>query len=182
MATNGFMPEGLHPAFDARVVPALSNIVTTRPLTDAELAAQRWKTENPICNTRDMLFYYRLLPDKRLLFGARGDTTGRPQDTAKMRAWLIRGLVCVTLKLTPAIGRLEDDPTVCYGFGYHANGVNPAPWAGRELARLIAGSNTGKPDLPAIVSGLPRRIPFAALRLWGLRAAYLYYRMQDDRG
>jgi len=200
MATNGFMPEGLHPAFDARVLPALSNIVTTRPLTDEELAAQRWKTENPICNTRELLFYYRMLPDKRLLFGARGDTTGTPQDGAKMQAWMTRrlgevfpawkevpishfwrGLVCVTLKLTPSIGRLEDDPSVCYGFGYHANGVNTAPWSGRELARMIAGSNTGKPDLPAIVSGLPRRIPFPALRLWGLRAAYLYYRMQDDR-
>ena len=46
---------------------------------------------------------------------------------------------------------------------------------------MIAGSNTGTPNLPAIVAGLPRRIPFPALRLWGLRAAYLYYRMQDDR-
>lgn len=200
MATNGFMPEGLHPAFDARVLPALSNIVTTRPLSDEELAAQRWKTETPICNTRELLFYYRLLPDRRLLFGARGDTTGRPEHGARMRAWLARrlgevfphwkevpishfwrGLVCVTLKLTPSIGRLEDDPSVWYGFGYHANGVNTAPWTGKTLARMIAGSNSPAPDLPAVVAGLPRRIPFAALRLWALRAAYLYYRFKDDR-
>ena len=200
MATNGFTREGLHPAFDARLLPALSNIITTRPLTDAELAAHRWRTPNPICNTRELLFYYRLLPDKTFLFGARGDTTGRPADGAKMRAWMTRrlgevfphwadvpithfwrGLVCVTLKLTPSVGRLEDDASVFYGFGYHANGVNTAPWVGMTLARMIAGANSPAVSLPAVLAGLPRKIPFAAFRLWGLRAAYLYYRYQDSR-
>ncbi len=201
LATNGYTPEGLNRAFDARLLPALSNIVTTRPLTEAELEAQRWRTENPICNTRELLFYYRLLPDRRLLFGARGDTTGRPEDGARMRAWMRRrlgevfpawreveishfwrGLVCVTRKLTPSLGRLEEDPSVWYGFGYHANGVNTAPWAGMTLARLIAGSNRDLDMVPAAMRGLPARFPLASLRLWALRAAYLYYRLKDDRG
>ncbi len=201
LATNGYTPEGLHRAFDARLLPALSNILTTRPLTATELEAQRWRTENPICNTRELLFYYRLLPDRRLLFGARGDTTGRPEDGERMRAWMHRrlgevfpawreveishfwrGLVCVSLKLTPSLGRLEDDPSVWYGLGYHANGVNTAPWAGMTLARLIAGSNRDLDMLPAAMRGLPRRFPVSALRLWALRAAYLYYRWRDDRG
>lgn len=199
VATNGFTREGLHRAFDGRLLPALSNIVTTRPLTEDELAAQKWRTDNPICNTRQLLFYYRLLPDRSFLFGARGDTTGRPEDGEKMKAWMVRrlgevfphwrdvpishfwrGLVCFTRDLTPAVGRLDDDPGVWYAYGYHANGVNTAPWTGRTLARLVAGAESEERALPAVMAGPARRFPFAALRPWYLRGAWLYYRMTDD--
>lgn len=204
LATNGFTPDDLHPRFAARTLPALSNIVTTRPLSDDELAAQRWRlgtpmTGAPVCNSRTMLFYYRLLPDRRLLFGARGDHSGRPEDSQRMKSWMVRrlgevfpawrgvpishfwrGLVCLTQRLTPAIGRLDDDPNVWFGFGYHANGVNTAPWAGRALARMIAGSNRGLDELPAPIRGLPPRFPLPALRPWMLRGAYLYYQIRDD--
>lgn len=198
LATNGFLQDGLHPAFDGRILPVISNIVTTRPLSAAELDAQNWRTENPVCNTRDLLFYYRLLPDSRFLFGARGDSTGDPRDGDRMRAWLVRrlgevfphwkdvpishfwrGLVCMTRNLTPSAGCLEDDPSVWYGFGYHANGVNTAPWTGMVLARRIAGSNSREADLPAAMGGLAPRFPFAALRPWYLRGATVYYRFSD---
>jgi len=200
LTANGFTPDGLHPQFNARVLPALSNIITTRPLTKEELAAHSWHTDNPICNTRNLLFYYRLLPDRSFLFGARGDTTGRPEHGKAMKSWMIRrlgevfpswreievshfwrGLVCVTQKRTPSLGRLEDDPTVLYGYGYHANGVNTAPWVGRLLAQLIAGRHNSEDSIPRVMTGQPQRFPFAALRLWYLRAAYLYYRFQDSR-
>lgn len=198
VATNGFTRDGLHPSFDALVLPAISNIVTTRPLSDEELARQHWRTEDPICNTRALLFYFRMLPDRRFLFGARGDLTGHPNDGMKMRAWLERrlgevfpgwkeipithfwrGLVCVTRSLVPSVGRLDDDPSVWYGFGYHANGVNTAPWVGMMLARNMAGSSKDVTTLPAVMAGLAPRFPFPALRLWGLRGAYLYYRLVD---
>lgn len=198
LASNGYTRDRINPAFDGRMIPALSNVLVTRPLSDAELAAQSWRTENPIVNSRNLLFYYRLLPDRRILFGARGDTVGTPQAASHMRAWLTRrlgelfpawkdveidyfwrGLVCVTPKLSPSVGRLEDDPSVWYGFGYHGTGVNTAPWAGMTLARLIAGSNRDVGSIPAPLAGLPRRLPLAALRLWLLRAVYLYYRWND---
>ena len=70
------------------MLPLLSNIITTRPLSDDELARQTWKTEAPASNTRVALAYLRLLPDKRLLFGGRGDTTGTPSGGAAMRRLL----------------------------------------------------------------------------------------------
>lgn len=198
VATNGFSRDGLHEALAGRFLPALSSIIVTRPLTTEELAAQSWQTETPISNTRDLLFYYRLLPDRRLLFGSRGDSRGDPDAAARRRAWMVRrfgevfphwadvsisyswrGLVCLTARLTPTVGRLDDDPSVWYGFGYHGNGVNSAPWTGMMLARLMAGSNSREIDLPAPIAGLAPRIPFAALRLWYLRSAYLYYRIHD---
>lgn len=200
VATNGYWQDGLRHDLDGRILPALSNIIVTRPLDDEELERQCYRTTSPVHNTRTLLFYYRLLPDRRFLFGARGDTTGRPEDGERMRAWMVRrfgevfpawhdipvthfwrGLVCMTRKLTPSIGRLPDDPTVWYGFGYHANGVNTAPWTGMRLARAVAGEIEPGTVAPAIMQGLPARFPFSALRLWILRGAYLFYRFQDRR-
>ena len=199
LATNGFLREGLHPGFDRRLLPVLSNIVRTRPLSEGELAAQSWQTENPICNTRNLLFYFRLLPDRSFLIGARGDVTGHPVEGGKMRAWLTRrigqvfpawrdvetthfwrGLVCITRKLAPSMGRLEGDPDVWYAYGYHANGVNTAPWCGMKLARMIAGNEGPEQALPAVFRGAAPTFPFAGLRRWYLRGAYLGYKIGDD--
>lgn len=200
VAANGYLRDGLHPAFDGIPLPVVSNVITTRPLSPDELARHNWSTETPICNTRHLLFYYRLLPDRRLLFGSRGDTTGRPEHAARMRAWMVRrlgevfpqwadvpithfwrGLICGTSRLTPCIGNLEKDPSVWFAIGYHGNGVNTAPWAGRILARHIAGPAASAPPIPAVMSGLARKFPLPRLRLWLLRGAYLYYRWRDAR-
>ncbi len=199
VASNGFTREGLHAQFDNMMLPAISNIIVTRPLTDKELQAHSWNTNNPICNTRTLLFYYRMLPDKRFLFGARGDTTGTARDGEKMKQWMIkrlgevfpewkgvdidyfwRGLVCVTRKLTPSVGQLNDDPSVWYGFGYHANGVNTAPWCGMKLANAIAGKEEID-DLPKPLRGLAPKFPFGAIRPWALRGAYAWYKFKDGR-
>jgi glycine/D-amino acid oxidase-like deaminating enzyme len=81
-------------------------------------------------------------------------------------------------RLAPSLGRLGDDPTVFYGFGYHANGVNTAPWAGMKLARMLASDETPE-DLPAVMRGLPPRFPLAFLRRTYLAAAYRWYGLRD---
>lgn len=185
VAANGWLPEELHPAFAGRVMPVLSNIVTTRPLTDDALRAQAWRTDAPASNTRAHLAYLRMLPDKRLLFGGRGDTTGSPEGGPAMRALLTkrfgtlfpafagvetthswRGFIAATRRLTPAVGELPDDPTISFAFGCHGNGVAFMTWAGRELARRLTG-NAGL--LPAPIHGLPPAFPLPSLRLWQLR-------------
>ena len=198
VATNGWTPDGLHPAIDARVWPALSNIVVTRPLSDSELAAAPYVTQTPVSNTRKLLFYYRLLPDKRFLFGARGDTSGSPAAAAGMRAWMERrigelfpawkgietdyfwrGLVGLSLKLAPSVGRVPDDPSVYYGFAYHGSGVIAAPLAGRYLARAIGASNDGQVDVPAPFADLPPRFPLPGLRRPALALVYLGYGLKE---
>lgn len=197
VATNGFTRPPVPAALSGNVIPVMSNIVVTRPLTQSELAAQNWRTETPCANTRNLLFYYRLLPDRRFLFGARGDLTGRPEDGVRMRRFMERrlaevfpgwshvetthswrGFVCMAARLTPSLGVLPDDPGVFFALGYHGNGVAAAPWAGRLLAQLIGG--TAKfTDIPAPVRGAPLSIPFPALRRWYLRGALGYYRLMD---
>jgi glycine/D-amino acid oxidase-like deaminating enzyme len=197
IATNGWTPDGLNRSIDARAWPALSNIVVTRPLTQAEREAVPFVTETPVSNTRKLLFYYRMLPDQRFMFGARGDVSGTPAAAAAMRAWMEkrigelfppwkgieteyfwRGLVCLSLKLAPSVGRLEDDPSVYYGFGYHGSGVLAAPLVGRSIARAI-GSNSGEVDVPAPLAGLPPRFPVPALRRQALGLVYAGYGIKE---
>lgn len=197
VAGNGFTPEGMVPALHGRFLPVMSNIIATRPLTDEELAAQRWQTETPCGNTRRMLFYYRLLADRRFLFGARGDTTGSPADAGRMRAWISRrlgevfpawrhvpvthywrGLICVTLRGTPMIAALDDAGTAWTGMAYHGNGVAASCWTGRLLAQLASGRAT-EAEVPLVMRGLSPRLPFPALRLWYLRAALASFRLGD---
>lgn len=197
VATNGFTRGEIVPRLAARLIPVLSNIVVTRPLTEDELAAQGWKTERPCSNTRRLLFYYRLLPDRRFLFGARGDLTGKPEDGDRMRkvmerrlgevftAWAHvptthywRGFVCMNARLTPTIGQMPDDLSIYFALAYHGDGVSAAPWAGRTIAQLIGGTKTFD-DLPLALRGIPPRIPFPSLRRWYLAAALGYYRWQD---
>ena len=197
MATNGFYKDDLLPDFNDRILPAISNIIVTRPLTSDELASHNYSTHNPVLNSRNLLYYYRLLKDNRFLFGARGDLIGSNASSDKMSKkmeqqmkkvfpnwtnvkidfrW--RGLVAVTTKFTPSIGKLENDE-IYYSFGYQANGVNTAPWAGKELANLIAGSNTKKLQISNLYLGLPKKFPLPFLRLVYLRLAYLYYNFID---
>lgn len=181
-ASNGFIQENLEPRFYGRTLPVISAIVGTRPLSDDELAAQNWRTDLPAANTRSLLNYFRVLPDRTLVFGGRGHTTGHPNGEAETYEQIIaslyriwpawseveiryrwHGLICFTASLAPSIGRLDDDPSVFFGFGYHGNGVAYGSWTGSKIAEWLA-TNQKPAALPAICTGLSRKFPIPKLR------------------
>jgi glycine/D-amino acid oxidase-like deaminating enzyme len=89
------------------------------------------------------------------------------------------GLICITMRLTPAIGRLADDSSVLFAYGYHGNGVNTATWSGKQLAECVAGNHRLLDSLPAMVQGISPQFPFARLRLRYLQARLAMFRLQD---
>jgi glycine/D-amino acid oxidase-like deaminating enzyme len=197
VATNGYTTDRLHSAFSDRLLPAISNILTTRPLTSAEQLAQGWHTETPVFDTRHLLFYYRLLKDGRFLFGSRGGTWGSPAERDRYRYWMIKrfrrmfpawngieithfwnGLVCLSAALVPHVGYLQDDPSIFYALAYHGNGVAMSTWSGRAVASLVADAASLN-QLCAIVCQPIQRFPLPALRLWYLRSAYWFYSIRD---
>lgn len=195
VAGNGFLPEHLDARLKGLMLPVMSNIIVTRPLSADEVKAHAYVTACPVSNTRTLLYYFRLLPDGRFLFGGRGDFSGTPEAHAVMRATLTRGfhsvfphwrdvaithswhgLISATQRLLPAVAPLGDDPTTFVSFGCHGNGVAWSTYAGQLLARLVAGA----PDeRPALVAQLPKPFFPAGARLWMLRAAYGLYRARE---
>ena len=198
-ACNGFVQEDLSTAFYGRALPIISAIVVTRPLTQTELEAQRWQTRDPAINSRLMLNYFRLLPDRRFLFGGRGHTAGHAAGEAETYANNIatlrriwpgwrdvdiefrwHGLICFTATLRPSLGRLEDDPSVFFAYGYHGNGVNMATWSGKYLARWIADDRCPR-EIPDILTGLSRRFPLPKLRARLFRVGVSIAKWRDGR-
>ncbi|NNC76792.1 MAG: FAD-binding oxidoreductase [Woeseiaceae bacterium] len=198
-ACNGFVQEDLSRPFYGRVLPIISAIVVTRPLTKDELAAHNWTTHNTAINSRLMLNYFRLLPDNRFLFGGRGHTSGHEageqatydNTIATLRriwpAWRNvgidfrwHGLICFTATLRPSVGQLEDDPSVFFAYGYHGNGVNMATWTGKQLAGWLARGRC--PDaVPSMMKGLSRRFPLPTLRGRVFRLGVAFAKWRDNR-
>jgi gamma-glutamylputrescine oxidase len=195
IAGNGYTGDRLHPAIDGRLLPALSNIVVTRPLTEAERKALNWSTTLPISDTRNLLFYYRLLPDHRILFGARGGIEDTAGSRAVHKEWLERrlidmfpilkgietthfwsGWVCVPFDKSPHVNTIEDG-TVHYALGYVGTGVALATYCGQLLAHRLAGDDSLRPS-PLLARPLPR-FPFPALRRTYQRAMYALFEAQD---
>ena len=197
-ATNGFIDEDLRPEFRARTLPIISAIIVTRPLTGDERAAQGWRTEQPAANSRRVLNYYRMLPDGRFLLGGRGYGKGGPDAEQRTyrelrgrlaQAWphwsdveidyAWQGLLCFTGSLRPSIGRLDEDHSIWFGYGYHGNGVASGTWTGRQLAEWI--STERQPELPGIFVGMGKRFPLPRLRLHYLRAGIALSRWLGSR-
>ncbi|QPC43071.1 FAD-binding oxidoreductase [Kaustia mangrovi] len=198
LACNGYTPEATFPPLAGRLMPALSNILVTRPLSLSEREAQGWTTTTMAFDARALLHYVRLLPDGRFLFGGRGGTDmsdgAAPAMEASMRrefeamfpAWrhvehthFWRGLVCLARDLVPHIGPLDERSTVWTAIAYHGNGVAMANWSGRHLADIVAGQ-TALADLPAVMTAPLRRFPFAGLRQLYMKAAYAAFTVRDE--
>ena len=197
VATNGFYQEGLIPQMDGRVLPVISNIIVTRKLNEDELNAHNFKTFSPIANTKNLLYYYRKLPDNRILFGTRGDLTGSDQSnlamSKKMEKFLKdifpkwsnvsidynwRGLIALSQKLAPSIGKIDNEE-IYYGFGYNGVGVSAAPWTGKQLSKLVFSSNSKELDISKIYKGLPKKFIFPQLRTFYFKLAVWFYAIKD---
>jgi gamma-glutamylputrescine oxidase len=196
VATNGYTPEHLHPALRATTLPVLSHIVVTRPMSAEEKSAGGFRTSHVLTDTRNLLYYWRRLPDDRILFGGRGRIVETPEGQAAQREFLLDALkrkvpalqnitadydwwgwVCLTSDFLPHVSRAPDDASVHYAIGYQGSGVSYAVYAGKRLAAQIA----GEPMRPLPVTAPLEPFPFASFRRLGQRIAYQYYRYADNR-
>ena len=196
VATNGYTPEHLHPFFRGRVLPAASNIVVTRPLTEAEWHAVGMLTTQVYSDTRNLLFYWRRLPDGRLLFGGRAGVLDTPWGLRRRRRSLesaiagmwpvLRGVgsdyfwygnVCLSYDLMPHVSVVEEDPSVAYAMAYLGSGVALASHCGSLAADLVVGKAISR-DTPLTAAGLAR-FPLPFLRRAYLAGAYVAYGLKD---
>jgi glycine/D-amino acid oxidase-like deaminating enzyme len=199
VATNGYTPEDVTKRHAGRILPALSSIIVTRPLSEGELNAQGWTSSTMAYDSRDLLHYFRLLPNKRFLFGGRGGTDSSDAAADGYRnllsgtfqrlfpAWadveithFWRGFVCLSYDLVPYVGALDDRKSVWTALAYHGNGVAMASWCGKAVARLML-DETARDEVPAVITRRLAKFPLPALRPLYLKGAYLWYGWQDSR-
>jgi glycine/D-amino acid oxidase-like deaminating enzyme len=199
VATNGYTPEKLSPLHQGRVLPALSNILVTRPLTDGELQSQGWTSTTLAYDSRNLLHYFRLLPDKRFLFGGRGgtDSSDGAADAYQGKlthrfqtmfpAWaqaeithFWRGFVCLSYDRVPYVGPLDEAQSVWTALAYHGNGVATGCWCGRAVARMMQ-SKTARDEISPVITRRLAKFPLPAFRPYYLKGAYLWYGWQDGR-
>lgn len=199
VASNGYTPEDVSKRHAGRILPALSNIIVTRPLSEGELKAQGWTSSTMAYDSRNLLHYFRLLPNGRFLFGGRGGVNSSAAAAEGYRklltatfhrlfpAWsgveishFWRGFVCLSHDLVPYVGPLDDGKSVWTALAYHGNGVAMASWCGRAAARMML-DEKARADVPAVITRRLAKFPLPAFRPLYLRGAYLWYGWKDGR-
>lgn len=199
LATNGYTPQQLHPALHATLFPVLSHIIVTRPLTEEETRATNFMTRHVLTDTRKLLYYWRRLPDNRILFGGRGLISDAPGKNEQQRDYLLselkaklpalanitvdydwHGWVCLTRDFLPHIYHAEDDASVLYGLGYQGSGVAMSLHAGKLLAQRTAGEEINNPISPMATPLL--RFPLHNLLRVAQRGMYHWYKFRDNAG
>jgi len=196
VATNGYSAEDLPDWLGGRYLPAQSTVLVTRPLTDIELQAQGWTTAQMSFDTRHLLHYFRLMPDRRFLFGMRGAllTGASAEETARRRlradfekmfpAWADvqssnswSGFVSLARNKLPYIGQIPGLPSVWTAMCYHGNGVAMGSFAGTRIAELVLGLDVS--DCPDILRYPLLRFPFGSNRRVVMPPLYAKLMLED---
>ncbi|MBU2879431.1 MULTISPECIES: NAD(P)/FAD-dependent oxidoreductase [Aliiglaciecola] len=195
IATNGYTGSKMHPLIANRHFPVLSSIIVTRPLKISELATIQLKAGLMAMDTRRMKYYYRLLPDNRILFGGRGAINGKKANNPINKKRLAQGLkntfpvldkididhfwsgwVSASYDNYPRINHSEDK-SIHYSMGYCGSGLAFSTLAGKRLAQNICEPES-LPNLPFWQSQLPK-FPFSQFRRVGLSAYYALASLRD---
>jgi gamma-glutamylputrescine oxidase len=187
VCTNAYA-DGLLPELRRRVLPVGSFIIATEVL-EPDLARSVSPRGRMLVDSKNFLFYWRLTPDRRLLFGGRRSlapsTIPQARDflygsmlrvhpqlagTSVARAW--GGSVAVTLDQLPHVGRIDG---AWYVTGCNGSGVALNTWLGARMARHLL----GEAALPSFAELRHRPIPLHRSRAAYLPLVGLWFRWQD---
>jgi glycine/D-amino acid oxidase-like deaminating enzyme len=173
------------PALRKKLIPIGSYIITTEVLPDA-LASELSPNNRMIYDSKNYLYYYRLTPDHRMLFGGRAAFFPETEDSIRHSGEILRsgmidvypqlrdvevefvwgGTLDFAFDIMPHAGQMDG---IYYAVGYAGHGVAMATWQGQQMAKMIAGEETENPfvGIPfpgapfGLYNGKPWFLPFA---------------------
>jgi glycine/D-amino acid oxidase-like deaminating enzyme len=192
VATSGYTSSAT-PFLHKKVIPVGSFIIVTEPLPDS-LAQELSPRNRMIYDSKHYLYYYRLTPDNRLLFGGRAAFFPETRSTVRKSAEILqRGMIEVYPQLRnaaveyvwggtldfcfdtmPHAGRLEG---MYYSLGYAGHGVALATYLGAQIAAEIMGAPSYNPYEKIRFPGAPLGLYNG--RPWFLPLAGAYYKVLD---
>ena len=180
-------------ALRKKIIPIGSYIIATEVLP-ADLARELSPRNRMIYDSKHFLYYYRLTPDNRMLFGGRAAFFPETESTVRRSAEILRrgmigvypqlcdtkvefvwgGTLDFTLDVVPHAGTLDG---MYFAAGFAGHGVAAATWFGVKLAAQICGD-------PADIPFAGISFPAAPLGLrsgntWALPLAGAWYRILD---
>src|SRR6202795_4072925 len=192
VGTSGYTSAAT-PALQKKLIPIGSFIITTEVLPEA-LAHELSPRNRMIYDSKNYLYYYRLTPDRRMLFGGRAAFFPENDQTIRRSAEILRrGMIdvypqlrdakveCVwggtldfAFDIMPHAGQING---MYYAVGYAGHGVAMATYQGQKIAELMSGD---KPENPFV--GIP--FPGAPLGMyngkpWFLPFAGAWYKLLD---
>jgi len=187
VATNGYTGT-LLPWLAQRVVPVGSFLIATAPLP--AIQQQRLIPRRRLfADTKNLLYYFRLSPDGRMVFGGRAAFV--PTAVERSRELLRLGMAEVFPELAAApvefawggtLGFTRDQlphagrhDGIAYALGYGGHGVALASWLGDQVGRAMSGTGAW----PAIASTPFPSIPLYRGTPWFLPAAGAYFALKD---
>jgi glycine/D-amino acid oxidase-like deaminating enzyme len=192
LASGAYTTEST-PALRKKIIPIGSYIIATESLS-AELARELSPRNRMIYDSKHFLYYYRLTPDNRMLFGGRAAFFPETENTVRQSAEILRrGMISVypqlrdtkiefvwggtldfTLDVMPHAGKIDG---MYFAAGFAGHGVAAATWFGAKLAGVICGDPNDIPfdgiKFPAAPFGL------RSGNTWALPLAGAWYRILD---
>ena len=190
VATSGYTGRPFR-WLQVRIVPVGSFIIVTEPL-GKEVCDQLMPTRRMASDSKNLLYYFRITPDHRLLFGGRARfAMSSPESDEKSGRILQQAMTSVFPQLSQARidycwGGLVDmsmDRLVhagerdglFYSVGYSGHGVQMATYMGKQMAEYM----NGVPDANPWRDIAFKRIPGHVGPPWFLPFAGAYYKFQD---
>ena len=192
IATSGYTSR-ITPSLQKKIIPIGSFIIVTEVLPEA-MARELSPRNRMIYDSKNYLYYYRLTPDRRMLFGGRAAFFPENENTVRDSARILRdGMISVypqlretkveyvwggtldfAFDIMPHAGKMDG---MFYSVGYAGHGVAMATLLGRKIAESIL---TGRDENP--FAGIP--FPGAPLGVyngkpWFLPFAGMWYKFLD---
>ena len=192
VATSGYTGKAT-PALQRKIIPIGSFIITTQILPEA-LAHELSPRNRMIYDSKNYLYYYRLTPDCRMLFGGRAAFFPENDQTIRRSAEILRrgmievypqlrdakidyvwgGTLDFAFDIMPHAGQIDG---MYYAIGYAGHGVAMATYQGQKMAELIAGDKPENPFVGIAFPGAPLALYNG--RPWFLPFAGVWYKFLD---
>src|SRR6267154_1307794 len=181
------------PALRKKIIPIGSYIIATEVLP-GDLARELSPGNRMIYDSKHFLYYYRLTPDNRMLFGGRAAFFPETESTVRQSAEILRrgmigvypqlrdakiefvwgGTLDFTLDVMPHAGKLDG---MYFAAGFAGHGVAAATWFGAKLAAQICGDPADTPFAAIKFSTAP--LGLRSGNTWALPLAGAWYRLLD---
>jgi glycine/D-amino acid oxidase-like deaminating enzyme len=181
------------PTLRRKIVPLGSYSIATDVLTDS-LAHELSPRNRMFFDSKHLLYYFRLTPDRRLLFGGRAGFLPETPATVRQSAAILHrgmlrifpqlhhtriayawgGILDVTFDQMPHTGQIDG---MYYALGYAGHGVALASYVGTLIARQMAGKPTDNPFSTLPIPGAPLGLYDG--RTWFLPLVGAWYRFLD---